>query len=76
MAGKKTLVQRVGGRAGATARKGLRTLLPAAARSHLKASIREALLTFESLFDEAVKALDRERRSETHGKSKRPRKAR
>jgi len=38
----------------------IRTLLPAAFRSHLKASIREGLLAFESLFDEAVRALEKE----------------
>ncbi len=40
----------------------VRTFLPASFRSHLKASIREGLLAFESLFDEAVKALEKEGR--------------
>ena len=44
---------------GVGARKKLGTLLPASFRSHLKASIREGLLAFESLFDEAVKALEK-----------------
>lgn len=42
------------------ARKKIGQMLPAAFRSHLKASIREGLLAFESLFDEAVKALEKE----------------
>ncbi len=42
----------------ARARKKIETLLPASFRSHLKASIREGLLAFESLLDEAVKTLE------------------
>ncbi len=34
--------------------------LPSAFRSHLKASIRETFLAFESLLDEAVKSLEQE----------------
>jgi hypothetical protein len=47
---------------GRAAQRKIRTLLPVSFRSHLKASIREALLAFESLFDEAVKALEKEGR--------------
>ena len=45
---------------GARARKKTEALVPASVRSHLKASVREALLAFESIFDEAVKALEKE----------------
>lgn len=46
---------------GARARKKIETLLPTSFRSHLKASIREGLLAFESIFDEAVKTLEENR---------------
>lgn len=41
-----------------TAKRKIAVPLPPSVRSHLKASIREALLACESLFDEAVKALE------------------
>lgn len=63
--------QRRPGVATASARRRIRALLPAAFRSHLKASIREGLLAFESLFDEAVKALEKEGRSEAGRGAKR-----
>lgn len=64
MAKKRTVSLGKGRLAGARARKKLGTLLPASFRSHLRASIREGLLAFESLFDEAVKALEKEGRKE------------
>ncbi len=66
MAEKKTRARTVG----AQARKKIETLVPASFRSHLKASIREALLAFESIFDEAVKALDKERKKGTGRKGR------
>ena len=54
---------------GARTRKKIETLLPASFRSHLRASIREGLLAFESIFDEAVKALE-ENRGKPTGKGK------
>ncbi len=48
-------------RIGARARKKIATQLPASFRSHLKASIREGLLAFESNFEEAVKTLEENR---------------
>ncbi len=53
------------------ARKRIQTLLPVSFRSHLKASIREGLLAFESLFDEAVKALEKEGGKGAHAKGRR-----
>ncbi len=55
---------------GARARKKIETLLPASFRLHLKASIREGLLAFESIFDEAVKALEEDGRKEPGRKRK------
>lgn len=52
------------------ARGKIRALLPASFRSHLKASIREGLLAFESLFDEAVRALEREGRRPPVGRAR------
>lgn len=73
MAKKKTVAERSRKRPGrvAGARRRIGTILPAAFRSHLKASIREGLLAFESLFDEAVRALEKEERK---GPSRRGRK--
>lgn len=48
-------------KAAAVGRK-IRTLLPPSVRSHLKASVREALLAVESIFDEAVKAMEKEKK--------------
>jgi len=48
-------------------------VLPANFRSHIKASIREAFLAFESLLDEAVKELEKkpvERRATRAAKKK------
>ncbi len=63
---KKTVAGRSRKRASrvATARRKIGTLLPVSFRSHLKASIREGLLAFESLFDEAVKALEKKEEKE------------
>ena len=41
------------------AERGVQAVLPAAFRSHLKASVREAFLAVESLLDEAVKSLEK-----------------
>ena len=67
MAEKKTRVRTVGSQA----RKKIETLVPASFRSHLKTSIREALLAFESIFDEAIKTLEKEGRK---GRSRKGRK--
>ena len=47
------------------AQRGIQAVLPPAFRSHLKASIRETFLAFESLLDEAVKALEKGERKKT-----------
>ena len=52
------------------AQKRIQTVLPPAFRSHLKASIRETFLAFESLLDEAVKSLEKGERKKTAGRSK------
>ena len=70
MPNQKTVLGRMRGRVSAAARRQVRTVLPASFRSHLKASIREGLLAFESLFDEAVKALERESRKGPDSKGK------
>lgn len=57
-------------RMSASTRKRVETLVPASVRSHLKASVREALLAFESIFDEAVKALEEERRKTSSKKGR------
>jgi hypothetical protein len=44
---------------GGVAKKRVETYLPPSFRAHLKASIREAFLAFESLLDEAVKSLEK-----------------
>lgn len=41
------------------AQRSIQTVLPPAFRSHLKASIRETFLAFESLLDQAVKSLEK-----------------
>ncbi len=56
MANERTRLGIKGGLRGATQRRVL-AALPPAFRSHLKASIRETFLAFESLLDEAVKSL-------------------
>ncbi len=58
MVREKTLARGKRESVGAKTRKKIGTALPASFRSHLKASIREGLLAFESLFDEAVKTLE------------------
>ncbi|MEE9549065.1 MAG: hypothetical protein V3W08_01550 [Candidatus Binatia bacterium] len=60
---------KAGTRCAAVGRK-IRTLLPQSVQSHLKASIREALLAVESIFDEAVKALEKEGKKEKSTKGK------
>lgn len=51
-------------------RKKVQTFLPASFRSHLRAAIRESLLAFESLFDEAAKAPEKEPRKKLREKEK------
>ncbi len=41
------------------AQRRIQAVLPPAFRTHLKASIRETFLAFESLLDEAVKSLEK-----------------
>ncbi|MFQ5849555.1 MAG: hypothetical protein ACE5JU_03085 [Candidatus Binatia bacterium] len=64
MAKERVVPRRKRGFAGARARRKIQTLLPVSFRSHLKASVREGLLAFESLFDDAVKALEKQGRKE------------
>ena len=71
MAKKKSISRGKGGIVGAETRKQIQTLLPASFRSHLKASIREGLLAFESLFDEAVKSLEKVGEKKIRAKGKR-----
>lgn len=52
------------------ARRRIGGYLPPSFRSHLKASIRETFLAVESLFDEAIKSLEREERKVTSRKTK------
>ncbi len=70
MAKKRTLARGKREPVGARARKKIQTILPASFRSHLKASIRESLLAFASLFDEAVKALEKDGTKESRKKSR------
>ena len=55
---------------GRATRKKVQALLPASFRLHLKASIRESLLAFESLFDEAAKALEKEPQKKPRAREK------
>lgn len=48
----------------------IQAALPPSFRSHLKASIRETFLAFESLLDEAVKSLEKGERKKTAGRGK------
>lgn len=52
------------------ARRRIQAVLPPAFRSHLKASLRETFLAFESLLDEAVKSLEKGETKKTAGRSK------
>lgn len=47
------------------AQRRIQAVLPPAFRSHLKASIRETFLAFESLLDEAVKSLEKGEKKKT-----------
>lgn len=71
MARKRTISRGKGRLAGSKAGKKIQKLLPVSFRSHLKASIRECLLAFESLFDEAVKTFEEEGRRKTGTRSRR-----
>lgn len=55
---------------GGVAEKGIQAVLPPAFRSHLKASIREAFLAFESLLDEAVKSLEKSEKKKATGRGR------
>lgn len=55
---------------GQATKKKIQTLLPASFRSHMRASIRESLLAFESLCDEAVKALEEKPRKKSRERDK------
>jgi len=70
MAKERTLARGKREPAGAKARKKIQTIFPASFRSHLKASIRESLLAFGSLFEEAVNALEKDGRKESRKKSR------
>jgi hypothetical protein len=52
------------------AQRRIQAVLPPAFRSHIKASIREAFLAFESLLDEAVKSLEKGERNKTAKRGK------
>lgn len=67
---KKTTLGGKAGTRGAVAGKKIRTLIPSSVQSHLKASIREALLAVESIFEEAVKAMEKEGKKGKGTKSK------
>ena len=55
---------------GRTPQKTARSILPPTVRMHLRASVREGLLAFESLFNEAVRALEKGTRTETRKRGK------
>lgn len=69
MPSRKTILGKARKRGAAVGQK-IRTLLPPSVQLHLKASIREALLAVESIFDEAVKTMEKEgkKRKGTKGK--------
>jgi hypothetical protein len=52
------------------AQRRIQAVLPPAFRSHLKASIRETFLAFESLLDAAVKSLEKGEGKETARRGK------
>ena len=55
---------------GEAAQKKIQAVLPPAFRSHIKASIREAFMAFESLLDEAVKSLEKSEKKKAAGRSR------
>ena len=71
MAKKSRATQRQDAPVSVATRKKLQMALPPSFRRHLKASIRESLLAFESLFAEAAKALERDAGKEPARKEKR-----
>ena len=52
-------------RLGEAAERRIHAVLPPGFRSHLKASVRETFLAFESLLDEVVKSLEKGERKKT-----------